>query len=76
MSKLDVLSDKQENLIQNSELMDWLQESVVLRKVAYDVDKYNSRFGDSYVFEQTPVVNARLKEAGLRAAKSFNDIFE
>lgn len=56
--------------------MQWLDEALELRNVAYDVDKYGSDFGYPYLSDNTPLINGQLQKAGLRAAMVFNQIYK
>jgi hypothetical protein len=74
--KLGTVSAKDKLYMQSSELMDWLNESLELRDIAYNVDKYDSDFTAQYFFDNMPLINRQLQKAGFRAAKIFNDIFK
>jgi hypothetical protein len=74
--ELSQVSEKDKQQIQESRLQGWLNESLALRKVAYDVDKYDRDFTAQYFFDNMPLINRQLQKAGLRAAKIFNDIFK
>ncbi len=74
--KLDKLDAPAVAKIQGSEPIDWLNESLVYRKQAYDVDSYDSDFSYSYVFNNQPLLESQLQKGGLRAAALFNQIFK
>lgn len=74
--KLDILTKKQQQDITDSNLMDWLNESLTLRHDVYNVQKYNYDLSYSYVFDNKPVLDSQLQKAGLRAAKLLNTIFK
>ena len=74
--KLDRLSKQEQQAITESNIMDWLDESLVLRKSVYDVQQYNYDLSYSYIFDNTPLINSQLQKAGLRAAKILNTIYK
>jgi len=58
---------------QNSSVLDWLNESLVLRKNAYDVPKKNLIY--QYYYHNYPIVKNQLLKGGLRLAGLLNKIF-
>ncbi len=61
---------------QQGKVMQWLDESLELRKTVYDVDRYGSDFGFAYIYDNTPLINLQLQKAGFRAAMVFNQIYK
>ncbi|NQZ08672.1 MAG: S1/P1 nuclease [Algicola sp.] len=74
--KLDAMPPGMKTHFQQGGVMQWLDESLALRKVVYDVDKYGSDFGYPYTYDNTPLINRQMQKAGFRAAMVFNQIFK
>jgi len=53
--------------------LDWMRESLELRRRAYDVG--NSQLGYAYSYRNLKVVERRLSQAGVRLAGALNSIF-
>jgi hypothetical protein len=74
--KLNAMPPGIKTQFQQGGVMQWLDEALELRNVAYDVDKYGSDFGYPYLSDNTPLINGQLQKAGLRAAMVFNQIYK
>lgn len=58
---------------QGTGVLDWTAESMALREQVYDLG--DRRLGWKYMYEQTPVVERRLLQAGIRLAGLLEAIF-
>lgn len=74
--KIDRASKSDIKKIQDSTIMDWINESLALRTQAYDIKDYNNDFSWSYTYKFVPVIEKQLLHGGLRAAAVFNDIYQ
>jgi hypothetical protein len=54
---------------------DWAQESMSYRSVIYEIPE-NKNLGYEYAFKAKPIIEERLKQAGIRTAFILNDIFD
>jgi hypothetical protein len=59
--------------LQSTGVRAWATESMTYRKQVYDVGKGNLSY--EYSYENMPIVNQRLLEAGVRLAGVLNDIY-
>jgi hypothetical protein len=59
---------------QESGYLDWLEESLLLRKQAYEVG--NGKLSSHYASRNFPVVKLRLAQSGIRLAGLLNSIFD
>lgn len=62
--------------IQRATPRQWVQESLVLRRDAYNVAPFGRNLGESYAEIHVPVVERQLIKAGLRLAALLNGIFD
>lgn len=77
VSFLDVPTDSVKKQWVKSTVLDWANESQMLRKNAYDFpNKKKRKFGweYQYIFKNRAIVNTRLLQAGYRLAKVINDL--
>ena len=74
--KIDRADREEINRIQDSQPIDWINESLELRTKAYDVAKYRSKFSYGYTYHFVPVIEKQMLHGGLRAAAVFNAIFD
>lgn len=58
----------------NSEPKDWVLESFEIAQNLYNVG--DGKFKYAYVYEQTPVINKRLLQGGIRLAGLLNKLFD
>jgi hypothetical protein len=58
---------------QNSNVLQWAQESIDYRKRAYDYDR--TRLGYEYSYRNIDLVRLRLLQAGVRIAAVLNEIY-
>ena len=71
---LNKFSDDQKKEWLKGTYMDWAKESQELRPKVYDLPE-NKNLGYEYSFKMKPVVEERLKQAGLRLASVLNKVF-
>jgi hypothetical protein len=72
-SFVDISDADQIRELQESEPIDWLHESLDLRKTAYDVA--DGKFSYGYTYDNVPIIESQLRKAGIRTAGLLNDIF-
>ncbi len=63
------------NLWQNSDYLDWAQDSKSKRQCVYGFAK-DKELGYQYAYENTPILNEQMSKAGIRLAGKLNDIFK
>ncbi|NKF51670.1 S1/P1 nuclease [Shewanella sp. WXL01] len=73
------ISEKERNQWQGKNYYEWADESKALRKATYTLEKNRDGEDDlryQYVYDHTPTVKLRLRQAGVRLAEKLNDIFK
>lgn len=61
------------NALQSSDVFEWARESQALRPTVYAIG--DARLGYTYSYRMMPIVERRLREAGLRLAGLLNRVF-
>ena len=57
------------------DIIRWVNESISHREAVYEEPAPGSNGTYRYIFRKTPLLETRLKQAGLRLAQTLNDIF-
>ena len=70
-----VLSKEQVKVIQNSNVIDWMNESRELCKKVYNTTKSGENLRFEYRYIYMPIIRDRLQKGGIRLASVLNDIF-
>ncbi len=66
---------KERKLIQQGDVVSWLEESHVLAKDIYSSVEVGEKLRYDYSYKYNPVLFDRLKKGGFRLAKVLNEIF-
>ncbi len=68
-------TDKQVKTWQDSEVLDWVQESIDYREQVYTVPGDSTNDSYKYAYKNLPLVKLRLTQAGVRLAGVLNSVF-
>ena len=60
--------------LQDSEVIDWVEESIVFRDQIYELGDRD--YGYDYIYRYVPVVRQRLLQAGVRLAGVLNRLLD
>ena len=71
----DVLNKKQVKAIQQGSIIDWVNETHELSKIAYKSAEPNENLRYRYSYTHFETVRRQLQIAGIRLAKVLNDLF-
>ena len=71
----DVLNKKQVKAIQQGNIIDWVNETHELSKIAYKSAEPNENLRYRYSYNHFETVRRQLQFAGIRLAKVLNDLF-
>lgn len=70
---LDSSDKKQIAVIQDTKIIDWLNESLKLREIAYDAGNKDLKY--QYYYKHYPLLQQQMLKGGFRLANTLNDIF-
>ncbi len=69
------LNNRQLEIIQNGQVIDWTNESQELAKKVYKSAEKGEKLSYKYSYEHFGTVRIQLQKAGIRLAKILNDIY-
>ncbi len=74
--KLPKLSRKEQKVVQQGDVYDWVKESQELANELYDSVEVGEKLGYKYSYKYWGTVESQLQKGGLRLAKVLNDLFK